>query len=599
MDMQGEDTATEFRQGAMDYPDAGETTGFPLHDDEASALVEVTSSGDQLRRRVQELGSALLVEVAVVLGLEDAGVAGQREFGVVELEQGVYELGLGVGQCGLGLNDGKRIVDAGTVAEQGVRKCFVGKGDVRGGEADQVVGRLDVEHGGADLLVDVGVDAGQLGPKAAELGVGNLPVATEADFLKDGEVDAALGDKVSVVQAARFADDPVVAAECGCGQVLVRDRLALQSGGLDLGLETEKVFAALVGDLLRNFKRKRGELVVGDGVDQFERLVGGKAHEAIELNLVLGKGVAILDELLVALLPVDRGPEQVQVCAGTCVLAGLGLALEFAVGEELGLAVFDGGFVCEDTQVLARNILHDTGTVGKGLEVDDLRLDFRCLVNLVGGKVEELLVQVELGAGDVVLNNGGEGYAGRQQRLNKGGVEAARREVDLLGRGGTGRGKGRNEGVEGVKLEAADLTCALTVDGDNEAVLEAELDRVVKRQAERIDGSDRRGDTCVELAGWRRTKRAGDDERRAAGLRCERQIGAFGNRRLRGRASGSLDAGFGCRSRRLHVLCAQKDRRGCQQQRKGGALPGASRRAVNPVVPVAQRCASSGLPLES
>ena len=87
------------------------------------------------------------------------------------------------------------------------------------------------------------------------------------------------------------------------------------------------------------------------------------------------------------------------------------------------------------------NGLDDVGAVGQALQIDDARLHLGGPVDFVGGEIKELLVQVDLSAGDVILDDGREVGAGGQERPDERDVEAAGGEIDLLRGAGAGGGQ--------------------------------------------------------------------------------------------------------------------------------------------------------------
>ena len=100
-----------------------------------------------------------------------------------------------------------------------------------------------------------------------------------------------------------------------------------------------------------------------------------------------------------------------------------------------GLGVGEVGLVGEDLEVGGDDGEDEVAAAGEGVEVDDVGLVFRAAQELVGGDVEERLVDVEQGLRDVDLDDGGDG-AGEAGDVDVLGLEAHGGEVDLLGAGG-------------------------------------------------------------------------------------------------------------------------------------------------------------------
>ena len=148
-------------------------------------------------------------------------------------------------------------------------------------------------------------------------------------FAEDGELEAACGGEDAVVQALGFADDAVEAAEGERGEALVFDGEALAVGDADLGEEAEVVLAALEGGGLGAVEVHVGELGEGRGVGEDELLLGGEAHDAVELDDVFGEGVFGGDALLLAVLEFDLAAERVEAGADAGALRLVG-----GLGEE-------------------------------------------------------------------------------------------------------------------------------------------------------------------------------------------------------------------------------------------------------------------------
>ncbi len=326
------------------------------------------------------------------MGFYYAGVAGQVQLGLIELELGGYEAALGGFESGLGLNDWEVIVHAGCEAVASIGEGLGGEVHIAARYFDQLGGGVYVEHAGADLGVDGDAEGLDLAAEARVLCGCDVGLAVEASLFEDRNFEDALGGEDAVVEAVCLAEDAVVAVDGERGNSLVLDGLAGAGGYFELGFEGEEIFAALVGDGLRVFEGELGEFGVGDGVGEGELLIRREAHEAVEGDLIFGEGILRLDEGLLLGLELDAGAEDVEVDADAGVVREGGLAEDLFVGGEQGLVVGDLGLVGEGGEVLRADRCYDSAADVEDVEGDDILSFFGGGVEVEVGEVEEGLV---------------------------------------------------------------------------------------------------------------------------------------------------------------------------------------------------------------
>jgi hypothetical protein len=429
----------------------------------------------------------LLAEVLLVLGFDDAGVAGQGEFGVVVLEGGFDEVGLGSDEGGLGADDGEVIADAGGKALGGVREGFASERDVALRDLDLLAGGLDIEHGGADLAFDVGAGGCDLLLERAGLGDGDFLLSAESGFFEDGDGELAGGGEVPVGDRADDIDDTVVAADAERGEALVFDGALGLLRDFKLGFVGAKIFSTLVSELERGIEGHGVELRERNGVDEVEGLAGGLVHLAVEVDFVLGDGILCLDEGLLLLLEFNLRTKDVQVDAGTGVARGPGVIEDELILLDEAVGVGDFGFVGEGAEIEASDGDDDAAPGVQGLPVRGFDGLFGGAIQEEGGNVEDSLLKADLRVALLHLDDGRDGADGVSVEFESGegsGFEAEGGEVDLLRLTVGFCGEIGREGIADAEEFAVDEFGLLLAEDDFGIFAEASGDGLIEGEAD-------------------------------------------------------------------------------------------------------------------
>ena len=185
-------------------------------------------------------------QIGAVLGFDDAGGASQRQLRQVVAEEAFDQVALSRGKSGLRGDQGQVVVHAGVDAVGFVGKGAGGEVNIGAGDFDQPGRRADVEQSRADLLVDAVGDVVELGVDAGELGAGNVHVAADLRLAKDGEGEIADGGEVAVCTDSVDGGGGVVTFEGESGPALMAVAGARGTGFVTLGEKVVVILSASI-----------------------------------------------------------------------------------------------------------------------------------------------------------------------------------------------------------------------------------------------------------------------------------------------------------------------------------------------------------------
>ncbi len=283
--------------------------------------------------------------------------------------------------------------------------------------------RTGCRGGVADILVDLLNLVGEAGAGALELRVGDILLAAGAGDLKDGRGDLAGGGVGAVGVAGRGAEIAEVAGEAGDGKLVGEGGLLSGPGGFDLLGGGGKVFACLQSLLEGLLRVDVVERLEGRGVGEAEVLVERKADGAGERELVFGELVAGGDEVLLLVLVVDLGAEDVEAGADAGIVRGDGLIERDLGGGEFGVDGLDARGVGDAEQVGVADGEDDHVAGVFGGELCGLKVVLGGEVVLERLDVDEVLREVGAEVDDL---------KGADDGVETGKFEAEGGEVDLL-----------------------------------------------------------------------------------------------------------------------------------------------------------------------
>ena len=123
-----------------------------------------------------------------VLGIHDAQIACQPQFGLIVLTRRIDQVGLGACQRSLCLHYRQVIVNSGLKAIRSLFQFFLSQFYIALRHAHQFSGCLHVQNTVPQLLIDLLSKSGQLLDEAGEVGLCDATVSAELRFLKNRQV---------------------------------------------------------------------------------------------------------------------------------------------------------------------------------------------------------------------------------------------------------------------------------------------------------------------------------------------------------------------------------------------------------------------------
>ena len=179
------------------------------------------------------------------------------------------------------------------------------------------------------------------------LALSHLALATQGRFLKDGDLQLSLRDKVAVVETCRFANQPVKSSHAERWQAFVFDGLRGLCRNLKLRLQPAKIFALFACDARRLLDRHDLEVGKRNGIDQIQSLPRGLAHGTVQLDLVLADGVFGADRSLLLALQLNLRAQDVQADPHPRVLRGFRMLVDHLILLDQGVCVGKFRLVCK------------------------------------------------------------------------------------------------------------------------------------------------------------------------------------------------------------------------------------------------------------